>query len=139
MGTRPYDVIVIGAGIVGLATARELTRRYPGLRLAVLEKDAAIAAEQTGHNSGVIHAGIYYKPGSLKATLCRAGREALFAYCAEQSIPVERCGKLIVAVDASELPRLDDLEARSRENQVPGLERVGPERLRELERERVAG
>ena len=133
MGTRPYDVIVIGAGIVGLATARELTRRYPGLRLAVLEKDAALAAEQTGHNSGVIHAGIYYKPGSLKATLCRAGREALFAYCAEHSIPVERCGKLIVAIDASELPRLDDLEARSRENQVPGLERVGPERLREIE------
>jgi L-2-hydroxyglutarate oxidase LhgO len=133
MGNGTYDVVVIGAGIVGLATARELLRRYPGLRLIVLEKADAVAAEQSGHNSGVMHAGIYYKAGSLKATLCTTGVRELFTYCEQHDIPVDRCGKVIVATDAEELPRLDDLYARGLANGVPGLERIGPERLRELE------
>jgi (S)-2-hydroxyglutarate dehydrogenase len=133
MTARPYDVVVIGAGIVGLATARELLIRYPGLRLLVLEKDPEIAAEQTGHNSGVMHAGIYYKAGSLKAQLCTTGVRLLFDYCAARNIPVDRCGKVIVATDESELGRLDDLFARGQANGVPGLERIGPERLREIE------
>ena len=133
MATRPYDVAIIGAGIVGLATARELLIRRPGLRLIVLEKDAQIAAEQSGHNSGVMHAGIYYKAGSLKATLCTTGVRLLFEYCAERGIPVDRCGKVIVATDPEELPRLEDLYARGLANGVPGLERIGPERLHELE------
>lgn len=133
MSKRPYDVVVIGAGIVGLATARELLGRYPGLRLVVVEKDREIAAEQTGHNSGVMHAGIYYKAGSLKATLCTTGVRLLFDYCEEKGIPVDRCGKVIVATDPDELPRLEDLYQRGVANGVPGLERIGPERLGELE------
>ncbi|HUS15845.1 MAG TPA: L-2-hydroxyglutarate oxidase [Chloroflexia bacterium] len=133
MSKRPYDVVIIGAGILGLATARELLGRHPGLRLLVLEKDATIAGQQTGHNSGVMHAGIYYKAGSLKATLCTTGVRELFAYCEQRGIPVDRCGKVIVATDAEELPRLDDLYARGLANGVPGLERISPERLRELE------
>src|SRR5437764_13326620 len=100
--SKPWDVIVVGAGIVGLATARELLGRYPGLRLAVLEKDAQVAGQQTGHNSGVIHAGIYYKAGSLKARLCTTGRQLLLAYCEAHGIPVERCGKVIVATEPDE-------------------------------------
>jgi L-2-hydroxyglutarate oxidase LhgO len=130
---QPYDAVVVGAGIVGLATARELLWRYPRLRLLVLDKAGAIATGQSGHNSGVMHAGIYYKAGSLKATLCTTGVRELFAYCEERDIPVERCGKVIVATDPEELPRLDDLYARGLANGVPGLERIGPERLRELE------
>jgi L-2-hydroxyglutarate oxidase LhgO len=133
MSKRPWDVIIIGAGIVGLATARELLIRYPHLRLAVLEKDRQIAGQQTGHNSGVMHAGIYYKPGSLKATLCTTGVRMLFDYCEAHGIAVDRCGKLIVATNEDELPRLDDLYARGQANGVPGLERIGPERLREIE------
>src|SRR5689334_6173470 len=99
MSKRPYDVVVVGAGIVGLATARELLQRYPGLRLAVLEKDRQVGSEQTGHNSGVMHAGIYYKAGSLKATLCTTGKALLTRYCEERGIPVDRCGKVIVATE----------------------------------------
>ncbi|MGI8587074.1 MAG: L-2-hydroxyglutarate oxidase [Chloroflexia bacterium] len=133
MSKTSYDLIVIGAGIVGLATARELLLRRPGLRLLVLEKDAEIAAEQSGHNSGVMHAGIYYKPGSLKATLCTTGVRLLFDYCEQRGIPVDRCGKVIVATEDEELPRLDDLYERGVANGVPGLERIGHERLREIE------
>ena len=124
---------MIGGGIVGLAVAREALLRRPELRLVVLEKEPRIAAHQTGHNSGVLHAGIYYKPGSLKARACAAGRAELVAYCDAKGIPYELCGKLIVALDESELPRLDDLHQRGLANGVPGLERVGPERLREIE------
>ncbi len=128
-----YDVVVVGAGIVGLATARELLRRRPGMRLAVLERETRIAAHQSGHNSGVIHSGIYYAPGSLKARLCLTGSRELYAYCEERGIPTDRCGKVIVATELEELGRLDALYQRGRDNGVRGLEMIGPERLRELE------
>src|SRR5712692_12077739 len=106
------DIVVVGAGILGLATARELLGRWPKLRLTVLDKEPRIAVHQSGHNSGVIHSGIYYAPGSLKARLCVAGSRALMTYCDEHRIGYERCGKVIVATDESELPRLDELHRR---------------------------
>ncbi|MGE0684570.1 MAG: L-2-hydroxyglutarate oxidase [Candidatus Binatia bacterium] len=128
-----FDLAIIGGGIVGLATALALVRRYPGLKLTVLEKEDHLAAHQTGHNSGVIHSGIYYKPGSLKAQTCVAGAKALTAFCDEHDIPYERCGKVVVATTADELPRLEELQRRGTANGVEGLEMIGPERLRELE------
>jgi (S)-2-hydroxyglutarate dehydrogenase len=127
------DLAVVGGGILGLATARELLRRRPGASLVVLEREDELARHQTGHNSGVIHAGIYYEPGSLKARLCVGGARDLYAYCEERGIPFERSGKLIVARDATELPRLEELERRGRANGVPGLRRVDANGLRELE------
>jgi (S)-2-hydroxyglutarate dehydrogenase len=127
------DIAIIGGGIVGLATARELLRRRPGARLIVLEKERALGQHQTGHNSGVIHSGVYYAPGSLKAKACVAGAAKLKRYCDERGITYERCGKVIVAKDDSELGRLAELHRRGTANGVPGLEMVGPERLRELE------
>ncbi|WP_395695938.1 L-2-hydroxyglutarate oxidase [Nocardioides sp.] len=115
---------VVGGGIVGLAVARELTRRRPGTRVLVLEREDRVAAHQTGHNSGVVHAGIYYRPGSLKAQLCTRGRGLLRDYCAEHALPYDECGKLVVAVGHDELGRFDALEATARENGVPGLRRV---------------
>lgn len=128
-----FDVAVVGAGIVGLAVARELLRRRPGSRVVVVDKEPAIGRHQTGHNSGVIHGGIYYAPGSLKARLCIDGAARMYEFCAEHEIPVERCGKVIVAVDPSELSRLDALEERGRANGVPGLRRLTGEELREIE------
>ena len=128
-----HDVVVIGGGIVGLATAYRLLRSRPGLRLAVLEKEPELALHQTGRNSGVIHAGLYYTPGSLKARLCREGKDALEAFCTEHDVPFERCGKLVVAVDETELPRLAELKARGEANGLRGLEGVGPERIAEIE------
>ncbi len=118
-----YDVAVVGGGIVGLATARSLAveRR---LRVVLLEAEPRLAAHQTGHNSGVVHSGLYYKPGSLKARLCAEGRETLYGYAAERGIAHERCGKLVVAVEESELPRLDELERRGIANGLAGLERL---------------
>ncbi len=133
MAERDFDVAIIGAGILGLATAREILRRWPGLRVGIAEKEAGIARHQSGHNSGVIHTGIYYAPGSLKARLCVAGARALRAYCDEKSIPSELGGKVIVATEESELPRLAELQRRGVANGVPGLEMIGPERLREIE------
>jgi L-2-hydroxyglutarate oxidase len=127
------DLAVVGAGIVGLATARELLRRRPGARVVVLEREEAIARHQTGHNSGVVHAGIYYTPGSLKARLCVEGARELYAYCEQREIPFQRSGKLIVARDENELPRLDELERRGRANEVSGLRRVDAHGLREIE------
>jgi (S)-2-hydroxyglutarate dehydrogenase len=127
------DLVVIGGGILGLATAREMQRRRPGIRVVVLEREASLGAHQSGHNSGVVHAGLYYVPGSLKARLCREGKAALEAYCAEKGIPVQRVGKLVVALTEDELPGFEALDARARENGVEGLETVGPERIRELE------
>jgi L-2-hydroxyglutarate oxidase LhgO len=129
----PYDVVVIGAGILGLATARELRARHPGLRVAVVDKEEAPGRHQSGHNSGVLHAGVYYKPGSLKAELCVRGKAAMERFADEHGIAYETCGKLIVALDESELGRLADIEARGRANGVPGLRVVGPEELREIE------
>lgn len=128
-----YDLAVVGAGIVGLATARELLNRRAGLRLAIIEKEPRISTHQSGHNSGVIHSGIYYAPGSLKARLCVAGAREMYAYCERRGIPTERCGKVIVATDESELGRLQDLYERGKANGVEGLEMIGPERLREIE------
>ena len=115
---RSCDVAVIGAGIVGLATARELLLRDRRARVVVIEREPRIAAHQSSHNSGVIHAGVYYEPGSLKARLCVEGARELYDYCARRGIPHERCGKLIVAVDRGELARLDELERRAAANGV---------------------
>lgn len=128
-----FDLAVVGAGILGLATARELLARRPGLRLAVLEREQRVAAHQSGHSSGVVHAGIYYRPGSLKARLCVEGARLLYEYCEQRGIPVERCGKLIVAVSDEELPRLEELERRGRANGVAGLRRLASEELGEVE------
>jgi L-2-hydroxyglutarate oxidase LhgO len=127
------DIAIIGGGIIGLATARELLRRRPNARLVVLEKERRTGRHQTGHNSGVIHSGIYYAPGSLKAKACVAGAAQLTAYCDERGIPYDRCGKVIVALNEEELPRLDELHRRGTANGVQGLEMIGPERLREIE------
>jgi 2-hydroxyglutarate dehydrogenase len=132
------DVVVVGAGIVGLAAARELAQRHDGIRIAVLERDEAIAGHQTSHSSGVIHAGVYYQPGSLKARLCVEGARELYEYCERRGIEARRSGKLIVSVDERDLPRLDELERRARANGVPDLERVGPDRIREIEPYAVA-
>jgi L-2-hydroxyglutarate oxidase len=128
-----YDLVIVGAGLVGLATARESLLRSPRLRLAVLEKEAHIAAHQSGHNSGVLHTGIYYAPGSLKARACVAGYQAMLAFCRDHDVPFDLCGKVIVALSEEELPRLQALYERGRANGVPDLELIGPERLHELE------
>jgi L-2-hydroxyglutarate oxidase LhgO len=127
------DVLIIGAGIVGLATARALLLRFRHLRIIVLDKELQVAQHQTGRNSGVIHSGLYYKPGSLKAKLCVQGSAAMMRYCDEHSIPYQRCGKVVVATQVNELARLHDLFERGQANRVPGLELIGPERLREIE------
>jgi (S)-2-hydroxyglutarate dehydrogenase len=127
------DLAVVGGGILGLATARELLTRFPDLDLQVLEREGAIATHQTGHNSGVIHQGVYYMPGSLKAELCVAGARELFEYCDARGIPAIRCGKVIVATGDDELPRLEELERRGRANGVPGLRRIDRDELAEIE------
>lgn len=128
-----YDLVVVGAGIVGLAAARALLLRRPSLRLAVVDKETRVGAHQTGHNSGVIHSGVYYLPGTLKARLCRAGSVALYRYCEEHGIETDRCGKVIVATEEVELPRLQRLYHRGVANGVPDLELIEGDRLRELE------
>lgn len=133
MPEQGYDIVIIGAGIVGLATAMEMLMRYPSLKLAVLEKEHELASQQTGHNSGVIHSGIYYTPGSLKAKACVAGKATLIQFCQEHGVSYELCGKVIVATHEEELPRLEQLYQRGLANGVPGLEMIGPERLREIE------
>jgi (S)-2-hydroxyglutarate dehydrogenase len=128
-----FDIVVVGAGIVGLAAARELLARRPGISLAVLDKEASIGEHQTGHNSGVIHSGIYYPPGSLKARLCTKGARLMYEFCASHGVPADRCGKLIVATTESELPALDELYRRGTANGVPGLEMVGQAGIRDRE------
>ncbi len=127
-----YDVAVIGGGIVGMATAMALVEA-DGRSLVVLEAEDTLAAHQSGHNSGVIHSGLYYKPGSLKARTCRAGRDALYQFCIEERLPYRRCGKLVVATRTDELPTLDELEQRGRANGLSGLRRVEGGALRTLE------
>jgi (S)-2-hydroxyglutarate dehydrogenase len=128
-----YDVLIVGGGIVGLGTALALTARRPNLRVAVVEKGSAVGTHQTGHNSGVIHSGIYYKPGSLKARLCVDGGRRMAAFCDEHGIPYERCGKLVLATDQRELPALAELHRRGTANGVPGLRRMSPAEYREVE------
>ncbi len=127
------DIAVVGGGIVGLAVARELIARRPQSSVCVLERESEIATHQTGHNSGVIHAGVYYVPGSLKARLCVEGAREMYEYCERRGVAHERCGKLIVATDSSELARLAELERRGLANGVPGLRRIDADEIRELE------
>jgi len=127
------DIAIVGGGIIGLATALALSERVPRLRLAVLEKESRLAAHQSSHNSGVIHAGIYYTPGSYKACLCVEGVKLMLTFCDMYGIQYERCGKVIVATSPEELPRLAQLYKRGVANGVAGLERIGPERVREIE------
>ena len=124
---------VVGGGILGVAIAREVVRRRPGSEVVVLEKEDGLAAHQTGHNSGVVHAGIYYRPGSLKAELCARGRRLLKDFCAEHEIAYDECGKLVVAVEPDEMGRFDALEQTARANGVPGLRRLTAEQVREVE------
>lgn len=126
------NAVIVGGGIVGLATAFELTNRFPDWKLAVLEKEPQLAEHQTGRNSGVLHSGIYYRPGSLRAQNCRAGKLAMQAFCDQYSVPYEICGKVIVATSEADLPQLQKIHERGIANQVP-CEVIGPERLRELE------
>lgn len=128
-----FDVVIVGGGIVGLAAAREILTRRPGTSLAVLDKEPSIGVHQTGHNSGVIHSGIYYAPGSLKAKLCTRGARLMYEFCERHDVPTDRCGKLIVATAGTELPALDELYRRGTANGVPGLEMVGPAGIREHE------
>ena len=128
-----YDIAVIGGGIVGLSFAMQATERFPGLRIVVLEKEAGVARHQTGHNSGVIHSGVYYKAGSLKARLCVAGAREMVGFCSRHGIPHEVCGKLIVATNSEEAARLDDLLARGVANGLEGLRLLEPVAMREIE------
>jgi 2-hydroxyglutarate dehydrogenase len=127
------DVVIVGAGILGLATARELRRRHQGIDVVVLERENEVAQHQTGNNSGVVHGGIYYAPGSLKAQLCVEGARELYELCEQRGIAHERCGKVIVATREDELPALEELERRGRANGVPGLRRLDAAELREIE------
>ncbi|KAA1418327.1 L-2-hydroxyglutarate oxidase [Mumia zhuanghuii] len=130
---RTRTVGIVGGGIVGLAIGREVARRLPGTRVVVLEREERLGAHQTGHNSGVVHAGIYYRPGSLKAQLCTRGRGLLKEFCADRGIPYTECGKLVVAVDDDEMQRFDALERTARENGVPGLVRVDGTGITDIE------
>jgi (S)-2-hydroxyglutarate dehydrogenase len=127
------DLAVVGGGIVGLAVARELTRRRPRASVCVLEREVSVGTHQTGHNSGVIHAGVYYTPGSLKARLCVEGAREMYEYCEARGIVSEACGKVIVATNPSELSRLDELERRGKANGVPGLRRIDARGIEALE------
>jgi len=133
MPDQSFDIVVIGGGIVGLSTAMQFGRTFPQLRLLLVEKEDRVARHQSGHNSGVIHSGIYYKPGSLKAKLCRQGVAAMMAFCQEDSIPFEICGKIIVATTAEEIPRLQGLLERGQANGIPGLRLLDKTQARAIE------
>jgi (S)-2-hydroxyglutarate dehydrogenase len=133
MADRETDLLIIGAGIVGLATALNATQRFPGMRVLVVDKEDHVAAHQTGHNSGVIHSGLYYKTGSLKARNCVAGAASMKRFCQEHGVPFEECGKLVVATTPDEVPRLDQLHQRGIANGVPGLRVMEPTQFREIE------
>jgi L-2-hydroxyglutarate oxidase len=133
MNDSRYNVVIVGGGVVGLAVALEITQRFPQQRLLLLEKEEAVARHQSGHNSGVIHSGIYYKPGSLKARLCVAGAAAMIEFCREHGVPHKVCGKVIVATREEEFSRLEELFRRGEANGLTGLRLIGPEELREIE------
>jgi L-2-hydroxyglutarate oxidase LhgO len=128
-----YDIVVIGGGIVGLSVAMETTRRFPKMRLLLAEKEDRVARHQSGHNSGVIHSGIYYKPGSLKAKTCVEGSAAMVEFCRQHSIPHQICGKVIVATSEEEFPRMQTLFERGQANGLQGVRMIGPEEIREIE------
>jgi L-2-hydroxyglutarate oxidase len=129
----PQSIAVVGGGIVGLAVAREALRRWPGTNVSVFEKEHGVAWHQTGHNSGVIHAGLYYAPGSLKARLTARGRSLLSEFCSEHSVPIVTSGKLVVALNGAELPGLAEIERRAVANEVPGIRRVSAQEMHEIE------
>ena len=131
--TSQYDLTIIGGGIVGLATALKILGAYPRTRLLLLEKEPQLCRHQTGNNSGVIHSGLYYRPGSLKAQSCVTGRKELLEFCDKNSVPYELCGKVVVATSQAELSRLEELNRRGLANGLKGLELIGPEQLKELE------
>jgi L-2-hydroxyglutarate oxidase len=133
MQKRIYDIAIIGGGIIGMATAMELSSLQRELSITVIEAEDRLAAHQTGNNSGVIHSGLYYKPGSLKATNCTAGRELLYSFCQEHNIPHERCGKVVVAVNREEMTRLENLEERGKANGLKGIKRLSLDELKEYE------
>src|SRR6478735_7349133 len=128
-----YDILIIGGGIVGLATALRLKEQKPELKIALLEKETAIAKHQTGNNSGVIHSGIYYKPGSLKATNCIHGYNLLIDFCRKNEVPIDMCGKIIVATEEKELPLLENLFIRGEQNGLTNLKKLKAEELKEYE------
>jgi L-2-hydroxyglutarate oxidase len=127
------DVVIVGGGIVGLAVALEITKRFPRLRLLLVEKEERVGQHQSSHNSGVIHSGVYYKPGSQKAKLCVEGARAMVEFCRVHDIPHQVCGKVIVATDEDELPRLEELRRRGEANGLTGLRLIGADELREIE------
>lgn len=133
MSSNQYDIVVIGAGIIGLSTAMKLLERHPGLRVAVVEKNDSEGTQQSGHNSGVIHSGIYYRPGSFKADFCVAGRTSMTRFCEENGVPVWTCGKLIVATDEAGEQRLETLKEFGTANRVEGLRLVDQDEIAELE------
>jgi (S)-2-hydroxyglutarate dehydrogenase len=133
MAESRCDVLIVGGGIVGLAVALEITKRFPRLRMVLLEKESRVGRHQSGHNSGVIHSGVYYKPGSLKATLCVAGARAMIEFCREHEILHQVCGKVIVATHEAEFPRLEELRRRGEANGLTALLSIGPEQLKEIE------
>jgi L-2-hydroxyglutarate oxidase len=128
-----YDVLIVGGGIVGLAVALEITQRFPRLRLLVLEKEAHVGQHQSSHNSGVIHSGVYYKPGSLKAKLCVEGAQAMVEFCRDHGLPHDVCGKVIVATREDEFPRLQELHRRGEANRLTGLRLIGADELHAIE------
>ncbi len=133
MSPKPWDAVVIGAGIIGLATAMEMSRRHPGRRILILEKEEKPGLHQSGHNSGVIHAGLYYRPGSLKAKTCLEGAASMVAFAEEHGIDYEICGKVVVATSDDEIPRLEELHNRGTANGIQGLKMIGPDQLRDIE------
>lgn len=128
-----YDVTVVGGGIVGLATARAIAARHEGIGLAVLDKEHEVGTHQTGHNSGVLHSGLYYKPGSLKARLCVKGQRAMAEFCEQEAIPFGRSGKIVVARTTAEIPAMEELERRGNENGLIGIRRLGSDEITEFE------
>ncbi|MBP7049423.1 MAG: L-2-hydroxyglutarate oxidase [Phycisphaerae bacterium] len=133
MTKTDFDIVVVGGGIVGLACAYKIVQAHPRVRIAVLEKEGRLAAHQTGRNSGVIHSGLYYKPGSAKAATCTAGRKELIEFAGSHGVRHDLCGKIIIATDPAELPALERIEQNGEQNGVEGLQRIGPDRIKEIE------